>query len=949
MSPSLRTLDRTLINCALLIAASIFVCLAIGTAQAQSTQSNTSFTSAVSIAKQIEDNELVRINTSKDYVQPETFMDAISQVVETLSSGNEESFKQALDTLRLKAKESKSQYTNSFVKLFEEYASYHNFSAPSDNFSNTKEFLESISENEHWFVRLHAKRLLSIKYTFVKQKAIALQIAEETLSIIPNKITPETTNARITVTELIVYLQNLQRNKDLALLNTQRLIDLKLEAGYTIDGIELLNNLMYVYSAWRDNDVRLELAQTLVRLENKYGSSTPGLSNLHVASIYVDIGEYEKAIIPAKEAARDAGLQNIKHMANLILVSAYAGLGDIETANQILESVPERLQESARGQYSQTLIALKDGRVDEALSLMNNRFDKGIQRLLTETSNNTNEILASLENSSERQAEREAGLRKEAAFIQSRLDQQKKITNLLILLTCLTLLTGLGALLFAKKQHKLSKLLAIKSQEAESADRMKTEFLGMVSHELRTPLNGIIGVADILAELGETQEVRDRGKIILSSGNALFSLIESIIDMSRVDAGKLELFLQPASMEDVLKTSVKKWEDAAKEKGLVFTYHIPETCAAETQIDPLRVEQCVDTLLSNAIKFTDKGRIHLHVTTQDDKINQNRTFEIIVADTGQGMSETVQGRLFTPFLQADSSMTRKHGGSGLRLAIARGLVRMAEGDITVVSREGRGSEFKLVFPARICSSNTQTKSDAAPKLAEAPHQTFTKPVKTVPLPDAAPSENAELAIEDILEGKTTADLHSFATRNPALQEDDMSSGSHKSMNLTLNEIPSAEEKTLKTLTALPKDDLQLRDCRVLIVEDTPSNQDVVEFLLRQSGVQCVSVDNTQQALNSLNTSYFDVIIMDVHMKGDAGLEAARHIRQSGETWSDTPIIALSADNTAESNAACMAEGIDIFLSKPVLSKDLIKSLRFLQAQKQSNVTDKIEVNRHLAW
>jgi len=938
MSQRLWALDRLFRRTVLFIAAAIYLWVGVLTAQAQNPSTKPPVPTALTIAKQIEENALVRVSNAKQITEPETFLEAVTHVIETLSSEDKEGFALASEMLRLKAEQNKTEYAESLISLFMQYAEHHDFAGPSGTNSDVKDFLEAIPENEHWFVRLHAKRLLSIIHTFANQKGIALQIAEDALNIIPNEITPETQHARIAATELIAYLQNLHRNKDLALLNTQRLIDLKLEAGYTIDGVELINNLMYVYSAWRENDIRLELAQTLVRLEKKHGSSTPGLSNLQVAITYIDIGEYGKAITPAREAARDAEVESIKHMASLILASAHAGLGDIKKANKTLNGVPEALKNSSRGKYAQTLIALKEGRIDEALAMMNERFDKQTQLFLTETSSNTTQILASLENSSERQAEREASLRREADFIQSRLDQQQEINKLLILLTCLTIGAGFGIFLFARKQHKLSKLLAIKSTEAESADRMKTEFLAMVSHELRTPLNGIIGVADILAEMGPNEQVRERGKIILSSGNMLFSLIESIIDMSRLDGGKLELVTQPASLQDVLSDCVDKWSKEAQAKGVIFTSHIPKICAEDIHIDPPRLSQCIDTLLSNAIKFTHKGRVHLHVTAKDDSSQLNRNFEIIVADTGQGISEAVQERLFTPFLQADSSMTRKHGGSGLRLAIARGTARLMDGDITVNSREGRGSEFKLVFPAKISRASLST--------------SHTLPIKGLPTSitpasiESVANDDQALAISDIVPRDSETPCH---TNSQGDIEQDGIQALLNSGNFSLDHPETKIAAPLASSFGQDIDHIDLNNCRVLIVEDTPSSQDVVEFLLRQAGIECVSVDNTIEALNSLDTAYFDIVITDVHMKGDEDLETTHNIRKSGKNWSDIPIIALTTDNTSEVNAACMAAGADVFLTKPVLSKDLLRSLRFLQAQKRSAVADKVTVTRHKAW
>ena len=552
--------------------------------------------------------------------------------------------------------------------------------------------------------------------------------------------------------------------------------------------------------------------------------------------------------------------------------------------------------------YANALIALEEGKIDKALSLLNKKYDWKVTQILKSTNRDTMEMLADLENSSERQAEREAALQREAALVQTRLDQQQRINKLLIAFLLLVAMSGIGALLFARHRDKLAKLLAIKSREAESADRLKTEFLGMVSHELRTPLNGIIGLADILATSGPTEEVRQRGDIILTSGNILFSLIESIIDMSRLEAGKLQLAPEPTDLKSVIETNLSDFEQRAAEKGLVFTAYVAPECGQEFELDEARVKQCIGTLLCNAIKFTDKGRVHLHVTSEKDKTSGQSEITVIVADTGQGISEDVQAKLFTPFLQADASMTRKHGGSGLRLAIARMLARMMEGDITLNSREGRGSEFTLTFKS--------ASIEPAQQKADLPHEAEIKPSKVQKLPKAKK--------EDILVLPASSEL----------------SGPSFLIEPTAPKSPST-----------PAEDGQ---SRVLIVEDIRSNQEVIAVMLDKAGIRHVPVDSGEDALRILNTQRFDIVLMDIHMPGMDGIETARRIRTSQQPWSNIPIIALTADADPKNKVACMSVGIDEFLTKPVMGNDLIKAMRTHIGQRLDDYSTESETHRKQA-
>lgn len=863
--------------------------------------------SAIDIAKQIEGQSLVENNNNQNLISPRTISEAINQVVDVLSQSDEERFFEALSHFENLLKEKNSQDGVDILNIYTGFSKLNDFRKTGSNYEAKKNYLIEASKHKNWFVSFHTKRLLSVVHSVSTKSDLALKTAQEALELIPNQLSDEAINARISATELIAYLQNLKLNKELALINTQRLIDLKVEAGQTVDGIELINNLMYSLTAWRDNESRLVLAETLKRLEDKHGSTTPGLTNMHIARVYVDIGEYEKAISAAHESLTESKIDSLQQITKITLATAHAGLGDTDKAKTILASLPTESQGRFSIPYAETVIALKEGRVDDALKLMNERYDNRVRTFLQENTSKTAEMLAALGNSSERQAEREAALQREQALIQTRLEQQQNINKLLLALIALIGISGLAALLFARHRHRLAKQLAIKTEEAESADRMKTEFLGMVSHELRTPLNGIIGIADVLVSQGPTAEVRQRGNIILSSGNQLFSMIESIIDMSRIDGDKLELAPEPTSLKNLTGTLTEKWEPKALTKGLIFTSHISDDCPEYLDIDPKCTAQSIETLLSNAIKFTENGRVHMHVTVSLNESTHKADVNIIVADTGQGISEDVQAKLFKPFLQADSSMTRKYGGSGLRLAIARSIARMMNGDVTCNSREGRGSEFTLTFEA---------------PLAEAPRHVEVQgrnesldPLKTI----ISIPENESL--------ETPAP----APQTPQIEDDDVFEMIERVIDNTANGQTRQDENLLQDKIDATT---SFEGLTVLIVEDTPSNQDVIELLLEAEGIKCLSVNSGAEALAVLQKHRFDFVIMDIRMPDMDGVETTRKIRKSGKLWANVPIIALTADSSAENNAACMAAGMDIFLTKPVLSREMTDAIEFLRQQRQ---------------
>lgn len=258
--------------------------------------------------------------------------------------------------------------------------------------------------------------------------------------------------------------------------------------------------------------------------------------------------------------------------------------------------------------------------------------------------------------------------------------------------------------------------LAVSEEKANAANRSKSDFLASISHEIRTPLNGVLGMAQALALDDLTREQREKVDIVLDSGKTLTALLNDVLDLSKVEAGKLEISPVEGDLRHGLKRLQKLWAARAREKGIKLTLKIDDSLSRQLRFDPVRVRQCVSNLISNAVKFTENGRVDIALRAENLDLGRQRIV-IDVADTGIGMSEETLDQLFSPFAQADAATTRKYGGTGLGLSIARKLARLMGGDVTVESALGQGSRFTFTFEAEICDAPAECAVDAP--LAEA--------------------------------------------------------------------------------------------------------------------------------------------------------------------------------------------------------------------------------------
>ena len=262
-------------------------------------------------------------------------------------------------------------------------------------------------------------------------------------------------------------------------------------------------------------------------------------------------------------------------------------------------------------------------------------------------------------------------------------------------------LRAVGLMIDIDQQKRQELALIEAKRQAEAATVAKSAFLASMSHEIRTPLNGILGMAQVLRTDALTDDQRHKVNVVFDSGHTLMSLLNDVLDISKIEAGKLEIARVDGELDETVERVRQLFEARSAERGLAMTLEIADNLPPRMFYDPVRLRQCVSNLLSNAIKFTERGRIAIRISAVE-RVSGDWMVKISVSDTGIGMDPETVSRLFTTFTQADASISRRFGGTGLGLAITRQLARLMGGDVSVESRPGEGSTFHFTFIAESC-------------------------------------------------------------------------------------------------------------------------------------------------------------------------------------------------------------------------------------------------------
>ncbi len=401
---------------------------------------------------------------------------------------------------------------------------------------------------------------------------------------------------------------------------------------------------------------------------------------------------------------------------------------------------------------------------------------------------------------------------------------------------------------------KAEEELAAARDAAEAANRSKSDFLANMSHEIRTPLNGVIGVVAALAQTQLTPAQREMVSLIESSGVTLERLVSDVLDVSKIEAGRLEIETRTFDLRAELDAVVEVFRIKAEEKGLSFPVTRNEAARGDFTGDDVRIKQVFSNLLSNAVKFTAGGEVRVAIDVTDPaEAGQPSILSFEVRDTGVGFDKDAAEHLFQRFSQADTTITRRFGGSGLGLSITRALIEMMDGSIDTESAPGEGSRFRVTLPlTRACSLEDY---------------------------------DADRAAQRLVVGAAGA------------EEDPVLAG--------------------------------LKGLRVLLADDHPINQRVVQLILEPFQVEVTTVENGQQALDAFEAGSFDLVLMDMQMPVMDGLAATRALRRHEAQDPDrarTAVIMLSANAMRQHRLDAEAAGADLHVPKPVTAQRLVEGV-----------------------
>jgi two-component system sensor histidine kinase/response regulator len=533
-----------------------------------------------------------------------------------------------------------------------------------------------------------------------------------------------------------------------------------------------------------------------------------------------------------------------------------------------------------------------------------------------------------------------------------------------------------------RQKHDLENMvgeLRVAKSQALEASRAKSDFLANMSHEIRTPMNAVINLTALALETDLTPRQQQYLRSVHSSARSLLALINDILDLSKIEANKLELEAAPFRLRHVLEEVTDTFRARVAEKHVELIVHVLPDVPDALIGDSLRLRQVLTNLIGNAFKFTEKGEVVLRVSLAGEAAAGGVALRFAVRDTGIGIPKEQQARLFQPFTQADSSTSRKYGGTGLGLAISRRLVKLMGGDLGFESEPGCGTTFFWTVqlgvqpekepPAATAPEGLRDRkalvvedTDSSRELLETFFGTFAIPCVSVDNAEKAldllgkqnspgePDPFAFVLLDWSLPGMNGLDaaarirareqthdvpiilMSAYAGKEEEARCAEVGVNVFLPKPITPSSLYNAIVEAMGLGRVVPHQPLladteaEFAGTRVLLAEDNETNQFVALELLGQLGIELEIAANGREAVAMVQSRPYAAVLMDMQMPEMDGLEATRQIRQN-EAFRNLPIIAMTANAMKADMEACLAAGMNDFLAKPIERAALVRSLR----------------------